>query len=130
MAFICSEFSLSHYLPKVEFSDTDAACLALHPSNYLPGNLNHNEVSQQQQQHNSMGTRIPDLSRASSNSFLKYYRIKIIINYSILQPVCSKAPCYCDILSKLQLHADSRVTMFRLLYWGSYYHTLVGESQP
>lgn len=45
MAFICSEFSLSHYLPKVRFSDTAAVCLALHPGNYLPGNLSQNEIS-------------------------------------------------------------------------------------
>lgn len=45
LAFICSEFSLSHYFPKVRFFDTAVACLALHPSNDSPGNLSQNKIS-------------------------------------------------------------------------------------
>lgn len=116
MAFICSEFSLSHYLPKVRFSDTAAATITRQATLTLSGS--------HRQHQGGMGPRIPDLIPSPSapppptrlsNTMVS----EMSVAHSGFRPVTSKAPSHYDILTKSQSHTDQKVMMpNHILYWG------------
>lgn len=115
LAFICSEFSLSHYLPKVRFSDTAAACLALHPGNYSPGFLSQHKISclWRQGRHGDQNPCAWTPAHSSS-PLLQFCGIKSCVAL----PITSQAPSHCDIRIKLQSQTHRRVMPSLILDWG------------
>lgn len=119
LAFICSEFSLSHYLPKVRFPDTAAACLALHPGNYLPGNLSQKEISclwhqggHRHQQSPCLAPSPPSFATPFPSTALS----KIRVARCDLCPGTSKVLSHCTILIELlsQTHHNDPQSYFLL----------------
>ena len=141
LAFICSEFSLSHYLPKVRFFDTAAACLALHSGNYLPGSLSQDKMSGLWHQGKSWHQN----PCAWSPAHPLFPSPPLLQNHGICQRSlrsihgCTPAsprhhPRHCDILIKLQSHTghrvmpSSRLLLDKLLYHNP--HTLGPTLKP
>lgn len=125
MAFICSEFSLSHYLPKVRFSDTAAACLALHPGNYWPGNLHQNKISSLWHQGRHGFQNLCAWSKPTlihSTPLLQHYGIEDPCGWFRVASYHLKVPSHCDVLIKLQSHSNQRVMASPLLYWDKLLH--------
>ena len=124
MAFICSEFSLSHYLPKVRFSDTAAACLALHPGNYLPGNLSQNEISclwhQGRHRHQKLCAWLPPHVHSQPPSPVLWFQGSVWLVQS-----CILAPprCYPTAIFRSSYSPrEIRVMPSLILYWDKLFH--------